>query len=75
MHEKIRKKHFLIEMILFKNFAKININNFLNHLSGLKLFTKRKIKYVMSHFISSTIEPLRRIISIEKCFIRIVSCI
>ena len=54
MHEKIRIKHFSIEMIPPKNFAKINIKHFSKHLSGLKLFAKRKIKHVMSHSISRT---------------------
>ena len=47
MHEKVRIKHFSIEMIPLKKFAKINIKHFLNHLSGIELFAKKKIKHTV----------------------------
>ena len=85
MYEIIRIKHFSIEMIPLKIFAKINIKHFSNHLSGLKRFAKRNIKHVMSHSISRTMEwliacfifffakRLRALKWLEKCFILILT--
>ena len=83
MHEKIRIKHFSVEMIPLKVFAKIYIKHFSNHLSGLKRFAKKKIKHAMSHSIVLEIEwlitcfiflfakRLRPLKWFEKCFILI----